>query len=265
MNTKRDAFALLDALDDPNALHLSTTLCGAHRRWVIDEVKRRLHAGEACRLVSTQVIEAGVDLDFPLVLRAVAPLDAIIQAAGRCNREGRLARGRVIVFQPTDGGYPSKPYKAAADITLALLARGDLDPDDPAAAREYFQQLFRTFEVDREQIQGLRAAFDYPRVAELFRLIDDDTESVVVRYGSDEERREVVKRCEQLRRDPSDARRLLRQLQPYLVSLYLHHAERYRNQGLIVPLTPGVGEWLGSYHPVRGLTGTGPDVDALVF
>lgn len=105
VNTKKDALALLDALNDPEALHLSTLLCGAHRRAVITEVKRRLNAGEACRLVSTQVVEAGVDIDFPLVLRAFGPLDSIIQAAGRANREGKLAgKGRVIIFDPLEGG-----------------------------------------------------------------------------------------------------------------------------------------------------------------
>lgn len=93
VNTKKDALALLAALDGPEALHLSTMLCGAHRRRVIEDMRRRLADGEPCRLVSTQVIEAGVDLDFPLVLWAMGPLDGIMQSAGRCNREGRLCPG----------------------------------------------------------------------------------------------------------------------------------------------------------------------------
>jgi CRISPR-associated endonuclease/helicase Cas3 len=121
VNTKKDSLALLDALDDPDAFHLSTLLCGAHRRLVVDEVKRRLSSGEPCRLVATQVVEAGVDIDFPLVLRAIGPLDSIIQAAGRCNREGRLERGRVIVFQPTDGGMPRGSYRIGASETQTLL------------------------------------------------------------------------------------------------------------------------------------------------
>lgn len=264
VNTKRDALALLDALGDPDALHLSTLLCGAHRRRVIAEIRTRLAAGAPCRLVSTQVIEAGVDLDFPLVARALGPLDGMIQAAGRCNREGRLARGRVIVFQPAEGGLPPGAYRTAAGVTRALLGRGALDPDDPDVARAYFRQLYQTVDTDAQRIQPLREAFDYPEVARRFRLIADDTTTVVAPYGDTAERHHVANLIERLRRGAPDSRAILRALQPYLVTVRTREAARHARRGLIAPIVPGVGEWLGAYHPVHGLVGDDPSPDALV-
>jgi CRISPR-associated endonuclease/helicase Cas3 len=267
VNTKQDALDLLDALDDPEALHLSTLLCGAHRRAVIDKVKARLHAQQPCRLVSTQVIEAGVDLDFPLVLRALGPLDRIIQAAGRCNREGRLERGQVIVFMPATNHLPPGSYRAATDVTRTLIGKGAFDPDDPESVRGYFRQVFTTVSLDREQIQKCRAALDYPEVAQRFRMIDEDTEDVIVAYGDDDHaRQQVHDLIAALQRKPPHARMLLRRLQPYLVSIRASTAQKYRSQGLIAPLEDftGLGIWQGRYDLVRGLV---PDDDRelLVF
>jgi CRISPR-associated endonuclease/helicase Cas3 len=265
VNTKKDAMALLDALDDPHALHLSTLLCGAHRRNVIAEVKRRLKAGEPCRLVSTQVVEAGVDIDFPLVLRAMGPLDAIIQSAGRCNREGGPHEGRVIVFRPAEGGMPKGAYHTGVGVTGALIGAGGLDPDDPEVSRAYFHRLFETVETDAEGIQDLRARLNYPDVARRFRMIDDDTEPVAITaYGTGEERRHVQRLLERLRGGAPESRALLRALQPYLVSLRRREAERYRSSGLISEVTPGLGEWMGDYDMIRGLIARDLDPDSLV-
>ncbi|MHB0877704.1 MAG: CRISPR-associated endonuclease Cas3'' [Anaerolineae bacterium] len=264
VNTKKDAMALLDALEDPKALHLSTLLCGAHRRSVIAAVKQRLAAGEPCHLAATQVVEAGVDIDFPLVLRAEGPLDAIIQAAGRCNREGRLALGRTVVFRPEGGGMPKGAYSIGAQVTAAMRRAGMLDPDDPATATLYFGRLFALIETDAEQIQTLRRALDYPEVAHRFRMIDDDTVSVIVEYGSDEERQRVQGAVERLCRGAPDARHLLRQLQPYVVSLRQRQARQLEGEGFITAVMPGLGIWCGQYHPVRGLMATDPDPDKWV-
>jgi CRISPR-associated endonuclease/helicase Cas3 len=265
VNTKGNALSALDALDDPGALHLSTLLCGAHRLRVIREIGRRLQAGEPCRVVSTQVIEAGVDLDFPAVLRAMGPLDSIIQAAGRCNREGHLSKGHMLVFRPAEGGLPRGSYRPATDITASLLGRDTLDPHDPAVAREYFQLLFQTVDTDREQIQNLRESFNYPEVARRFRMIDDDTVGLVVtRYGSEAERRRVRELTEQLRQGYPEARLLRRRLEPYVVSVFARKADEYERKGLLAPITPGLYEWLGDYDRVRGITERDLDADSLV-
>ncbi len=262
VNTKKDGMACLRALDDSEALHLSTLLCGAHRRTVLKLVKEKLANNQVCRLVSTQVVEAGVDLDFPLVLRALGPLDGIIQAAGRCNREGRLARGRVIVFQPEGGGMPPGAYRTGADVTRSLLGYGCLDPDQPEWPRRYFQLLFQSLDTDREQIQEARKRLDYPSTAQKFRMINDATESVVITtYGSAQEKATVQKLLAQLRNGRPDTRLLLRQLQPYLVSLHTQQADRYRQQGLIASVLGSLGEWRGAYDQVRGLVADPRDLD----
>lgn len=266
VNTKKDALALLDALGDPEALHLSTMLCGDHRRQVINEVKSRLCRVEPCRLVSTQVVEAGVDLDFPLVLRALGPLDGIIQAAGRCNREGRLTQGRVVVFRPEGGGMPKGSYRTGVDITEAMLRSGPIDMDDPTTAVQYFWRLFPVLGTDREGIQELRASLNYPEVARRFRMIDDDTVGVVItNFGSPEQRSDVKNNIEELRSGTPRARHLLRRLQPYTVSMYRRQVPAMDNAGLLWEVTPGLYEWRGRYDAVRGIGGvTSLDPDALI-
>lgn len=261
LNTKRDALDLLEALHDPAALHLSTMLCGAHRQRVIAEVRRRLAAGEPCRLVATQVVEAGVDLDFPLVVRALGPLDGIIQAAGRCNREGRLAApGRVIVFRPEGDRMPAGNYRTAAGITDTMIGSGTLDPDDPVVARAYFTRLFQTVTTDREGIQALRGRLDYPAIAERFKMIDDDSEVVAISgYGAEDERSQVAGLLAELRRGTPRARAVWRELQPYLVNVRRREAATYRNEGFLVEVTEGLGEWLGRYDSVRGMVAADQD------
>ena len=252
---------LLDALgDDADALHLSTRLCGAHRLDVIEEVKARLAGGRPCRLVATQVVEAGVDLDFPLVLRALGPLDSIIQAAGRCNREGRLnGHGRVLVFRPEKQRLPSGPYRTATDLTLAQVKADDFDPDDPGGtAGAYFQRLLDTVAIDRAGIQKLRQVFEFPAVAREFRMIDRGGEVVAITsYGTAEERDRVIGWLDELSRGYGNPRELRRRLQPYLVTLYPYEVQRYRERNfLTAPPEPAIPVWGGRYDCVRGLVAT---------
>jgi CRISPR-associated endonuclease/helicase Cas3 len=270
LNTKKDAVDVLDALAaagiEDGVLHLSANLCGAHRHRRLAEVRDRLKAGEACRLISTQVVEAGVDIDFPVVYRAMGPLDRIIQAAGRCNREARLDAGRVVVFRPAEGGLPPGAYRTATQLSGIDLDRA-VDLDDPYALAPWFRRVYGTVERDAEGIQKLREKMHYPEVARKFRMIQDDTEEVVVPYGDAAERAQVDDAVAQLRTRSGTARLLLRMLQSYTVGLRRRAIQHAASRGFVQPIIAGVWEWTGPpelYDDVRGLIADGADEELLI-
>ena len=247
LNTRQDALSLLDALgDDPAALHLSTLLCGAHRREVMNEVKTRLREGSQVRLVSTQVVEAGVDLDFPEVWRAVGPLDRIVQAAGRCNREGLLPdQGQVVIFNPAEGKTPSGAYRSGLGEAQALLERFGAEAlHAPEIFEEYFARLFNIVDLDKKDIQELRAKLNYPEVAARYRLIEDDTVPVVVPYENG------PRRLVEFLARPS--RGTWKRLQPYLVNLYRHDVQKKSH--CLEQVSENLYRWACKYDRLRGLS-----------
>lgn len=263
VNTKRHAMELLDALNDSAALHLSTLLCGAHRTDVIREIKGRLELGEPCRVVATQVVEAGVDLDFASVFRAEGPLDAIIQAAGRCNREGLEDLGQVVVFRPdvSDHELPPGVYRSGRDIVRAMQNEPGFVLDKPATVQCYFKRLSKVAVIpDEKGIQRLRRTLDFPSVADKFRMIPDDSYDVVVDYPAPNARR-IESLVEQLRARERPPRDIMRELQPYTVSLHRGEAELLQARGFIddIPGLPSVGRWNGAYDNLRGITVEDPE------
>lgn len=257
VNTIADAAALFKELDDKNALHLSTRMCQVHRRDVLEEVRRRLKAGEPCRLVSTQLIEAGVDLDFPVVMRAIGPLDRVVQAAGRCNREGKLSElGRMVVFSAeTDDNMPPGVYRTGAKEMEGLLRLPNFDPNDPSLFTRYFSSLYEVVPEDKVGIQHERKQRNYERVDELFTMIEDDTFPVVVRYGDAEKRDRII---DDLRRSVgrpgAPIRTLMQKAQPYVVNCRQRQQGTYESNGSIEEIVPGLWEWKGGYDEKLGLT-----------
>ncbi len=255
------------ALPDEALIHLSSHMCPQHRMDVLGEgatpgettIKGRLDANKPCLVVSTQLVEAGVDLDFPLVLRAFGPLDAVAQAAGRCNREGRGEQGAVVVFRTEDGKLPPDAYKQATEITDQLLAaRGSLDIHDPTIFNAYFDILYGSRELDARQIQALRHGLSFPLVSERFRIIDERSHPVLVPYGDGKDL------IEELRRTGRPTRELTRALQRYLVGLPPWEWTRGLGQGLIREVVPGTAEFIGTYDERLGVCLEPVDPMALV-
>lgn len=254
LNTRKDALAVLDELttgeDSDHFFHLSTLLCGQHRRQVLNRVRERLdpHDPRPCILVSTQVVEAGVDLDFPVVYRAAGPLDRIVQAAGRCNREGcRTEKGQVVVFRPQDGKMPPGEYRKAFEETEILLKRENLNWDDPAIFNDYFHRLYQGLDLDSKGVQPYREAHDFPEVAARFKLIPDDTTAVLI-GDYDDFVQDKVKQIKRYGLRPGD----LRTLQPYLVNL--RDREFRETEDLRELIAPGLWLWQGGYDKKKGIS-----------
>ena len=191
VNLKRHAIDLLNHLENigaENLYHLSTNLCPAHRTEVLISVREQLDNGESCHLISTQCIEAGVDVDFPVVYRAFGPLEAIAQAAGRCNRNGKLPSGDVNVFLPDDEGYPPGEYQQAVSVLHSLVVKHGPDwltrIDDPEIFKIYYEKLYSISDPKElnKQLQDAIKNQDFVKVAECYRLIRQDVINVLVPY-----------------------------------------------------------------------------------
>lgn len=200
VDNRAQARGIFDAIrDTEGAAHLSTLMTAAHRRATLAEIRQRLAAGGPVRLVSTSLIEAGVDVSFPLVLRAAAGIDSIAQAAGRCNRNGEMdgQLGEVLVFRSEREG--PEAVEQFAKIGRKVLASG-LDPIGQVAVEMYFRELWSEYGVDaldtamvgeNAAIAGILEAIErsgmgncpFEDIEAAFRLVEDGQKSVVIRDG----------------------------------------------------------------------------------
>lgn len=219
VNTRDDARELAQALSDRQPLHLSTNMCAAHRTKVLDEIKQRIREKtDPVIVISTSLVEAGVDLDFPVVYRALGGLDSIAQAAGRCNREGREDTGRTQVYVPEkQPDYVKSPASLALEyLTPDAISRA-LDPE---TFRQYFGQRFFQIGEDNLDAKSILKLFSsnleyaFRTAADRFRLIEDDWQlPIVVPYG---EAQELIDR---LLEHEWESRMLLRRLQRYTINI----------------------------------------------
>ncbi len=272
----RELFTVLRERFDDGVFHLSTSMCPAHRSSVLAEVRQRLRERRRCFLVSTQLIEAGVDLDFPVVFRELAPLEAIIQAAGRCNREGALrnsaglTHGQVIVFrsraaveEPRRYFPPDRWYLAGRSTLENHFLNAERLPqiDSPADIHEYFTRLYHSGSLDKHEVQNSRRNFNFADVADKYQLIKQDGTSVIA--ATWEPHRDLVDMLvKAVRRDPSRAN--FRALVPYQLNLRAH--ELHKHHTSMAPISDRIDQpvWYGPYDSHLGLNPEAADSLLLV-
>lgn len=251
----RDLTRLLTELTDRRVLHLSTRMYPAHRAEVLAVVKRLLAAGERFYLVSTQLVEAGVDIDFPVVFRLMAPAENLQQAAGRCNREGTRERGRLVAVNCAEW-TPLRDYVTGIAKTNQYFRLAGAQIDEPDVMDAYFADYYRTADVDGQdearEVNEARRNLLMSTVGKSFRIIEDDSFTVVV--GQVPEAQAIMAEMRRIRSaNGTPSRSMWRELQQYCVSLppYL------KDKAGTVEELPGVfvsGAWYDSV--------TGIDVDA---
>ena len=250
VNTRKNARLLSDLLPDKeNNLHLSANMCAEHRTVVLREIRQRLKArndGDTrpLRVVSTQLIEAGVDVDFPVVYRAIAGLDSIAQAAGRCNREGKLPQhGKVIVFRP-ETSVPAGFLRQGAETTLSLLKGGLIeDPLDPASFSLYFTHMNTKGVRDKYNICELLTAkkptldaplaLSFRTAAEKFRLIDDSGVSLIAPFKSEAQCDTPVEMWLNMLEKDGSAKWIYRKLQRYSITVPEYLAQKLESIGAV--------------------------------
>jgi len=238
VNRRDDARTLWEKMPK-GTIHLSALMCGAHRAQKITEIKESLRKGKPTRVISTQLVEAGVDVDFPVVYRAAAGLDSIAQAAGRCNREGLREKGEVFVFTPPSK-IPAGHLRQAADIGIRLLKNAIGDPLTAEQFEAFFREFFwmRGNRLDKENIIDLlrndkELRFSLRTAARKFQLIDESTQAPVIVQFENDDLLALLQR-------KGPERWLLRKLQRYVVNLprYLHC--RLLSEGAIREIHPGI-------------------------
>lgn len=239
VNNRRHARCLYEQIaDEPGAYHLTTLMCARHRSEVLAEIHERLLDGLPCRLVSTSLIEAGVDVDFPLVLRAETGLDSIAQAAGRCNREGKRSPqdSEVRVFSVADD-WPTPPeLEQFSQAARAIFRQFDY-PLALEALNAYFRELYwqKGKELDANDILGRvnRSQVDnlpFEWISNRFRMIENTMIPIIIPYG--DEARDAIMALEYAERVGGVSRRL----QPYLVQIPEQGYKALMTAGAVQPV-----------------------------
>ena len=264
VNSRRQAQALFGSMPkDGSSFHLSTTMTAHDRRSALDTIRDRLRRGLSCRVISTSLIEAGVDVDFPTVYRALAGLDSVIQAGGRCNREGKhsAAESLVNIFR-TEAKAPRMLDQNISSAERVL--RSGVQADSPEAIRDYFRFLLYVLkdekQLDAKEILADAEYLRFRTVAERFHLIDGAGYTVYIPSGDGAELVDKLRR-----HGPS--RELMRALGEYAVDVYHDYFKQLLDRGVLEPISADAGILLDPdlYSPTIGLPFSLSEQDQAIF
>jgi CRISPR-associated helicase Cas3/CRISPR-associated endonuclease Cas3-HD len=276
VNTRKHAKEIFNKLkeitgDSKNHIfHLSSLMCPIHRQNTLNKIKRFLVDKNPCIVISTQLIEAGVDIDFPVVYRSMSGIDSIIQSAGRCNREGKLKIGKVFVFKPSSDLAKTRGYLDRTSSVADMVFRKYSDPISLKAIDYYFNLLYdlegeasldrenivECFEENYEQLE-----FNFRTAAEKFNLINDNTYSIIIPYVDfDEDKRKnsekVIKKILNEAEFNPYPTAVIRKLQPYIVQVYEYEYKKILKNGMIKTINDNfdvLDDFSNNYNQFTGL------------
>jgi CRISPR-associated endonuclease/helicase Cas3 len=249
VNTRKDCYELYNKLTklvpEETVIHLSALMCPEHRTKKIDEIKEKLKEKAEVRVISTQLVEAGVDIDFPVVYRAFAGIPSIIQTAGRCNREGKLKKAEVFIFM-SPSKLPQGLLSKAADVTRNMIGSENFQIDKEDTSRKFYEEFYKSVNSNGgEWLESLLiknacdGEFQFSTAAKEFQIIDDKyNRAVIVKYGESDKLIDKL-RCS-VRKHGKVDRELQRKLQRYTVNVPDSILTALKNKGLVEEIHKGI-------------------------
>jgi CRISPR-associated endonuclease/helicase Cas3 len=229
--------------------HLSTGMCPVHRKQIIKDIRKDLDDKKKIFVSSTQLIEAGVDFDFPCVFREIAPLESIIQSAGRCNREDKMSEfGNVFLFSLSNAVMPGKLYKTSASFALDMIKENPESIYKHDFYPAYYKNIINLFvDGDAKKINNARENFNFETVSNIYRIIEKATKGLFIFNYSDDSKKllDSIKFKKLLSRDD------YRMMQVYTVQVYDNFV--FNNKNSIEETSHGVMVWYGGYDNATGI------------
>lgn len=258
VNTKSTALTLYKEVEQLNifdkVIHLSTNMYPKHRKAVIKQISHDISCGKKIVLISTQLIEAGVDLDFHTVYREISPLSSIIQSAGRCNRNATLKKGSVYIFSLENSGTPGSMYETEAQETRILLTENGVESlHTHDIFNAYYKKICDLYQQSEDEISKERENFNFETVADAYKIIKNDTAPLFIPIAvSQDDKQEIKQLVDKIENKIPFSYDDYKKISQYSVNAYKNFILKYNTKGLLSEYN-NVLVWNGKYSQEYGL------------